>query len=403
MLAVGVAALEIGGRRFDADDRHVRAVVGEQSDRLRTDASRQVGRVPDEGLARAEVRARQLARLLDDLTLCGAVAPARVACAPQVVERYDRPACAVAADPEVLARAGQTGQHDDAAARVVVGGIRGVAPGPGEVVEARVGGGERVGPLQAAELGAVLGEELDVEHHRIAIGGDPAERVGAREQILMLGAGPGLERDLDRAPHALLAFGVDQEVRRHVMPHEPADPFAGVGVDACLPQEKARHDRAAAGVSGRGPAPVLPARRRRLADVVQERRDPQLRAARGAGRLPARIGDELVGNHLRVPQDVALRVVERVLLRAGQGGQPGELGRRRSEVGARRARLRCRRPRGVAQRAHRASPLRTTSPLIQCSSLLTWSARTSLPTAWPCSASEKARAQRSTTPSHSGP
>src|SRR5262245_17452821 len=80
-------------------DRDVGVVVGQQPDRLGADRGGEVGRVPDEGLAGAQVAAGALAGLLDDVALGDLVGALRAAAAAEVVERDRRTAVVVRRDP----------------------------------------------------------------------------------------------------------------------------------------------------------------------------------------------------------------------------------------------------------------------------------------------------------------
>jgi hypothetical protein len=93
-----------------------------------------------------------------------------------------------------------------------------------------------------------------------------------------------------------------------VVTHQPADALARERVHTRLPQQPAGDDRAAPRMTGRGPAAVLVAGRRGLADIVRQRRRPQLAAVLDLQRAPALLAHQLLGDGLRVAQHVALAV-----------------------------------------------------------------------------------------------
>ena len=167
-------------RDFDVDDADARVVVGEETEALSANAPAQVGRVPDEAPAGAEVSARLVACMLDNRALV--VRRIDVEVRAESIERHDRPSRQVLRDPAILARAGEAGHEHDLAAEALARSIGGILLPSAEPEEARVVGGKGQRGVEAAALAAVLGEELDVVEDAPLVLAGSAARVGLGEE-----------------------------------------------------------------------------------------------------------------------------------------------------------------------------------------------------------------------------
>jgi hypothetical protein len=310
--------------RLEVDDAQARAVAGGEGEHGGAKAPGDVGGVPHEGLAAAQVLAGALARGLHDLALV--VGRRDVVLFAQGVERDDGQAGEMAAHEGVFARARQARHDDDLAGGVVVSFDVGQAPLGGEEEKARVVGGEAAGPVVAALVAAVFAVELDVVEHAREVGADPAADVGLGDEREQIAAGD--EADLGGE---LAGVGPLDEKEGHlVVANEAAHHFAQPEGHAGLPQDAPGHQLAPPRVALGGDAPVVfDARRLRLGHVVQQTgevdREPVVVAQETvAGHL-----DERLEHHARVNADVALGVVHGVLRARGEGAHPverGELG-----------------------------------------------------------------------------
>jgi hypothetical protein len=242
------------------------------------------------------------------------------------VQRDDRPASAVLADPGVLACAGQSGHQHDLERGVVVGGVGGVGLGIAEVEETAVVGGEGARARVALHLFAEGAEQGDAIEQLGSVGGLPASNVRLGQQRHPI------------QPHALARFDrgalgvwlVEKAERQTVVPDQLRNCLPGVQRNRrpealASPERVAGERRSHARVPARSdPAVRLNPRAARLADIVEQRGGEHLGALCFRQAAPFLQPDQRLGDQAGVDQHVALSMKDGILCDTGQRANQGE-------------------------------------------------------------------------------
>lgn len=316
---LAVLAQEAILRGLDVHDANAGVIVREELDALRPQLPAQVGRVPHERPAAAEVLPRLLPRSVDDLSLF--VGWVDVKFCSHGVQGDHRPVRQVVADPGVLARAGQSRHQHDLGTKVLVGRRVGVTLRAAEIEESRVVRRKRAGGRQAALLLTELDEQGDVVQQALPVLANAAPDVGLGQEGKPVAA--GRLTDFNGQPPGVGA--VHQVVGNLVMTDQRRDLLADGERHAQPPEELPCQDGTAPRMApGGDPAVRVRAGAGRLGDVVQQGGSEEDLSFVFRQGPPARQASQGLGHHPRVDPHVALGVVDRVLRTARQGTNPRE-------------------------------------------------------------------------------